>query len=79
MMIQQLWPMTWESRFMLSPADGANMMQLLIHVKGKQLHVLVDSGSTHSFIHEAVVHALGPRCHALTRINSEGGQRGMPP
>jgi hypothetical protein len=38
---------------------GTNTMQLLLHVKGKQLRALVDSGSTHSFIHEAVVHALG--------------------
>jgi hypothetical protein len=30
---------------------GTNMMQLLIDVKGKQLRALVDSGSTHSFIH----------------------------
>jgi hypothetical protein len=38
---------------------GTNTMQLLLHVKGKHLRALVDSGSTHSFIHEAVVHALG--------------------
>jgi hypothetical protein len=38
---------------------GTNTMQLLLHVKGKQLRALIDSGSTHSFIHEAVVHALG--------------------
>jgi hypothetical protein len=38
---------------------GTNTMQLLLHVNGKQLRALVDSGSTHSFIHEGVVHALG--------------------
>jgi hypothetical protein len=38
---------------------GTNTMQLLIHVKGKQQRTLVDSGSTHSFIREAVVHELG--------------------
>jgi hypothetical protein len=38
---------------------GTNTMQLLIHVKGKQLRALVNSGSTHSFIREAVVHELG--------------------
>jgi hypothetical protein len=38
---------------------GSNTMQLLLHVNGKQLRALVDSGSTHSFIHEGVVHALG--------------------
>jgi hypothetical protein len=36
-----------------------NMMHLIIYVKGKQPRALVDSSSTHSFIHEAVVHALG--------------------
>jgi hypothetical protein len=38
---------------------GTNTMHLLLHVNGKQLRALVDSGSTHSFIHEEVVHALG--------------------
>jgi hypothetical protein len=38
---------------------GANTMQLVIHIGDKQLHALVDSGSTHSFIHEVVVYALG--------------------
>jgi hypothetical protein len=38
---------------------STNTMQLLLHVNGKQLRALVDSGSTHSFIHEGVVHALG--------------------
>jgi hypothetical protein len=38
---------------------GSNTMQLLLHVNGKQLRALVNSGSTHSFIHEGVVHALG--------------------
>jgi hypothetical protein len=33
---------------------GTNTMQLLLHVNGKQLRALVDSGSTHSFIHEGV-------------------------
>jgi hypothetical protein len=33
---------------------GTNTMQLLIHVKGKQLRALVDSGSTHSFIHSFI-------------------------
>jgi hypothetical protein len=31
----------------------------MIHICSKQLHALVDSGSTHLFVHEAVVHALG--------------------
>jgi hypothetical protein len=38
---------------------SANTMQLMLHVNGKQLRALVNFGSTHSFIHEAVVHALG--------------------
>jgi hypothetical protein len=38
---------------------GANTMQLMVHIGGKQLLVLVDSGSTHSFVHEAMVHVLG--------------------
>jgi hypothetical protein len=38
---------------------GTNTMQLMLHVNDRQLRALVDSRSTHSFIHEAVVHALG--------------------
>jgi DNA-directed RNA polymerase subunit N (RpoN/RPB10) len=38
---------------------GANTMQLMIHIDDKQLQALVDSSSTHSLVHEAVVHALG--------------------
>jgi hypothetical protein len=38
---------------------GATTMQLMVHIGSKQLCALVDSGSTHSFVHEAVVHVLG--------------------
>jgi predicted aspartyl protease len=31
----------------------------MVHIGGKQLRALVDSGSTHTFVHEAVVHVLG--------------------
>jgi hypothetical protein len=43
----------------LTSLCGANTMQLMVHIKGKQLRTLVDSGSTHSFVHEAVVRVLG--------------------
>jgi hypothetical protein len=43
----------------LTDLCATNTIQLVIHVKGRQLRALVDSSSTHSFIHEAVVHALG--------------------
>jgi hypothetical protein len=43
---------------------ATNTIQLVIHVKGKQMRALVDSSSTHSFIHEAVV-------HAPARVNGE--------
>jgi hypothetical protein len=43
----------------LTSLCGANTMQLLVHIGGKQLCSLVDSGSTHSCMHEAVVHMLG--------------------
>jgi hypothetical protein len=43
----------------LTSLCGANTMQLLVHIGGKQLCSLVDSGSTHSCMHEAVVHVLG--------------------
>jgi hypothetical protein len=31
----------------------------MVHIGGKQLRALVDLGSTHTFVHEAVVHVLG--------------------
>jgi predicted aspartyl protease len=34
-------------------------MQLMITIAGTELRALVDSGSTHTFIHDAVVHSLG--------------------
>jgi hypothetical protein len=38
---------------------STNLMQLLIQVPRISLRVLVDLGSTHMFIHEAVIHHLG--------------------
>jgi hypothetical protein len=38
---------------------GANTMQLLVNIAGQELHALVDSGSTHTFIHDVIVHRLG--------------------
>jgi hypothetical protein len=43
----------------LTGLTGTNMMQLLLDIVGTPLRALVDSGSTHTFIHEAVVHRLG--------------------
>jgi hypothetical protein len=37
----------------------ANTMQLLVNIAGKEHRALVDSRSTHMFIHDAVVHCLG--------------------
>jgi hypothetical protein len=34
-------------------------MQFTINIAGKELRALVDSGSTHTFIHDVVVHRLG--------------------
>jgi hypothetical protein len=36
-----------------------NTMQLMITIAGTKLRALVDSGSTHTFIHDAMVHSLG--------------------
>jgi hypothetical protein len=38
---------------------GTNTMQLLLSIASTTLQALVDYGSTHSFIHDAVVHHLG--------------------
>jgi hypothetical protein len=43
----------------LTGLTGTNTMQLLLDIAGTPLRALVDSGSTHTFIHEAVVHRLG--------------------
>jgi hypothetical protein len=43
----------------LTGLTGTNMMQLLLDIAGTPLRALVDSGSTHTFIHEAIVHRLG--------------------
>jgi hypothetical protein len=43
----------------LTGLTGANTMQLFVNIAGKELCALVDSGSTHMFIHDVVVHALG--------------------
>jgi predicted aspartyl protease len=43
----------------LTGIAGANTMQLLVTIAGQELHALVDSGSTHTFIHDVVVHRLG--------------------
>jgi hypothetical protein len=37
---------------------STNMVQFLMQVTRILLHALVDSGSTHTFIHEAVIHRL---------------------
>jgi hypothetical protein len=47
----------------LTGIAGANIMQLRVNIACKELHALVDFGSTHTFIHDAVVHRLG---HELT-------------
>jgi hypothetical protein len=43
----------------LTGITGANTMQLTINIAGKELRALMDSGSTHTFIHDVVVHHLG--------------------
>jgi hypothetical protein len=39
--------------------SNAKTMQLMVMIAGIELWALVDSGSTHTFIHDAVVHRLG--------------------
>jgi hypothetical protein len=43
----------------LTGLASTNTMQQLLVIAGTTLRALVDSGSTHTFIHEAVVHRLG--------------------
>jgi hypothetical protein len=43
----------------LTGLSSANTMQLMITIARTELRALVDSGSTHTFIHDAVVHSLG--------------------
>jgi hypothetical protein len=43
----------------LTGIPSANTMQLMINMAGNKLHALVDSGSTHTFIHDAAIHRLG--------------------
>jgi hypothetical protein len=43
----------------LTGLSSTNTMQLMITIAGTELRALVDSGSTHTFIHDAVVHSLG--------------------
>jgi hypothetical protein len=43
----------------LTGLSSANTMQLMITIAGTELRALIDSGSTHTFIHDAVVHSLG--------------------
>jgi hypothetical protein len=43
----------------LTGLSSANTMQLMITIAGTKLCALVDLGSTHTFIHDVVVHSLG--------------------
>jgi hypothetical protein len=43
----------------LTSLSGVKTMQLLLSIAGTTLHALVDSRSTRTFIHDAVVHCLG--------------------
>jgi hypothetical protein len=47
------------SLHVLTGLSRASTMQLLLTIAGTTLRALVDSGSTHTFIHDAVVHRLG--------------------
>jgi hypothetical protein len=40
----------------LTGLSGTNNMQLMLSIAGTSLHALVDSESTHTFIHDVVVH-----------------------
>jgi hypothetical protein len=51
--------MTWEFRYMHWPASQQHTMQLMVTVAGTEVRALVDLGSTHTFIHDEVVHHLG--------------------
>jgi hypothetical protein len=53
--------------------SGANTMQLMVTIAGKELRALVDSSSTHTFIHDVVVHHLGLAITLQPGL-SEGGQ-----
>jgi hypothetical protein len=43
----------------LTGISSTKMMQLRVMIAGTELWALVDSGSTHTFIHDVVVHRLG--------------------
>jgi hypothetical protein len=43
----------------LTGLSSTNTMQLMITIAGMELRALVDSGSTHTFIHDAMEHSLG--------------------
>jgi hypothetical protein len=43
----------------LTGISSAKTMQLMVTIAGTKLCALVDSGSTHTFIHDVVVHRLG--------------------
>jgi hypothetical protein len=60
----------------LTGITGANTMQLTVNIAGKELRALVDSGSTHTFIHPRCCSSpFGVGSHVTARVICKGRQR----
>jgi hypothetical protein len=59
MKIRDLWQNIAISLHALIGLSSAKTLQLMITIAGIELQALVDSGSTHTFIHDSVAHRLG--------------------